>query len=96
MAMIQPQVGNWYRRIDRRLLEVVAINQDDATVDIQYFDGTIAELDLDAWHALELEAAPPPEDWSGPLDLDQPDIAELRDAQVRGWQDPMTFVDQLD
>ncbi len=94
--MIFPQVGSWYRRVDKRLFEVVAIDADEGTVELQYFDGTIAELDFEAWHQLELCTAAPPEDWSGSVDMDPMDNAELRDTARRAWQDPLILVDQLD
>ena len=94
--MIYPQVGSWYRRLDGRLFEVVAIDDEELTVEIQHFDGTIGELDFDLWHGLELEHAAAPEDYSGPLDLDRPEIRELRGVAGLGWHDPLEFVDSLD
>lgn len=73
MASPQPSVGNWYR-MEGDLFEVVAIDDDDATIEIQYFDGTVEEMDLEDWeaHCTEraLEASDPPEDWSGSVDVE--------------------------
>jgi len=74
MASPQPNVGSWYRLEGGELFEVVAIDDDDATVEIQYFDGTVEEMDLDEWNAhcdeRALQAADPPEDWSGSVDVE--------------------------
>lgn len=95
-GVIYPQVGSWYRRLDGRLFEVVAVDDEELTVELQDFDGTIGEVDFDRWHGMELERAAAPEDYSGPLDLDRPELRELRGVAGLGWHDPMEFVDYLD
>ena len=95
-GVIYPDVGSWYRRLDGRLFEVVAVDDEALTVELQYFDGTIGEMDFDLWHGLELEPAAAPEDYSGPLDLDRPELRELRGVSGLGWHDPMEIVDRLD
>jgi len=64
-----PDIGEWYRIRGGELLEVVAIDEDDGTIEVQYFDGTVEELDLADWQAQrtkgEIEDAEAPEDWSG-------------------------------
>jgi hypothetical protein len=74
MASPRPSVGSWYRLEGEELFEVVAIDDDDATIEIQYFDGTVEEMDLEEWDAhceeRALEAADPPEDWSGSVDVE--------------------------
>jgi hypothetical protein len=73
MAYPQPAVGNWYR-LNGETFEVVAVDEDDRTIEIQYFDGTVEEMDLEDWESQceerALEAAEPPEDWSGSVDVE--------------------------
>ncbi|MGH8226718.1 MAG: DUF6763 family protein [Steroidobacteraceae bacterium] len=73
MASPRPIVGHWYR-MEGGLFEVVAIDDDDATVEIQYFDGTVEEMDLEDWEAHceehTLETADAPEDWRGSVDVE--------------------------
>ncbi len=95
-GVIFPQVGNWYRRVDDRLFEVVAIDEMARTAEIQYFDGTISELDFDSWHELELEPAAAPEDWTGAVDIDQQEIPELKEQIRHNWQDPLELLDHID
>ena len=41
-----PAIGKWYLdNGDKQLFEIVAIDDDDETIEIQYFDGAIEELD---------------------------------------------------
>lgn len=69
MADLDPIVGNWYQDLETQTeFEVVAFDEDAQTVEIQYFDGEVEELDLDAWYEMVLEPIEPPEDWSGPFD----------------------------
>lgn len=74
MSDVDPIIGNWYRNQETgNDFEVVAIDEDAQTIEIQYFDGELEELDLDAWYELPLEAIEAPEDWSGPFDAMEPD-----------------------
>jgi hypothetical protein len=67
--MHAPQVGHWYQRTDRpQPFHVVATNQADQTVDIEYFDGTVDEWPLSHWHGLDIEETGAPPDSSGALD----------------------------
>lgn len=67
-------VGNWYRRLDKgQEFQVVAIEDDGQTIELQRFDGDLEVVELDDWLELELEMIEPPEDWTGPVDDLQPD-----------------------
>ena len=75
MAAPQPSIGDWYRQKEGgALFEVVARDDDDGTIEIQYFDGTVEEMDIEDWESQwddgALESAEPPEDWSGSVDVE--------------------------
>jgi hypothetical protein len=74
MPAPQPVIGAWYRQTGGASFEIVAIDEDDATIEIQYFDGTVEELDLEDWNTQWdeglLEAAEAPEDFSGSIDVE--------------------------
>ena len=95
MATPQPAIGDWYRSSGGALFEVVALDDDDGTIEIQYFDGTVEEMDIEDWEAQwedgALEAAEAPEDWSGSVDVEPTDdgrgsgsdsLAEVRDLRA--------------
>lgn len=73
---IQPEVGEWYR-LQESLFEVVAVDDDDHTIEVQHFDGTIEEMDHDDWTQLvadgALQAAEAPDDSSGSMDGEDED-----------------------
>jgi hypothetical protein len=75
MNFIKPSVGQWYRGTTNELFEVVAIDEEDQTIEVQYFDGSITEMDFDSWNEQlldnDIEAADAPEDWTGSIDIDR-------------------------
>ena len=50
-ALCNPEVGLWYRDIDNRLFEVVALENEDA-IEVQYYDGDVSEYDRESWDLL--------------------------------------------
>lgn len=51
IALCNPEVGLWYRDIDNRLFEVVALESEDA-IEVQYYDGDVTEFDRESWDLL--------------------------------------------
>jgi hypothetical protein len=74
MAAALPNIGDWYRLDGGESFEVVAFDADDGTIEIQYADGAVEEMELEDWTASaeekRLAEAEPPEDWSGSPDAD--------------------------
>ena len=64
-----PEIGKWYENTEGVTLEVVALDNEDGTVEVQFYDGTVEEYDLETWNSMLLLSADAPEDWSGSLDL---------------------------
>jgi len=62
----EPVVGQWYRDIDNRVFEVVAL--DDDSIEIQFFDGDVEELEMEIWQELAVIVIAEPNDSSGPFD----------------------------
>ncbi len=78
-----PEVGSWYRRLDRpQPFQVVAYDEDEETVDIEYFDGTLDEWPISHWQSLPIEPCAPPEDWTGPFDNIEEEGPLLSDARL--------------
>ena len=96
-----PEVGQWYRVQDRESFVVVAIDEDPGEaedgIEIQYFDGTLEELDHREWSTLGAQPVAAPEDYSGALDLGaQSDAGIGLIAEDEGtWVDPLNFVERL-
>ena len=83
-----PIIDSWYHQAEKaqRFL-VTAIDEHSDTVEIQYFDGTLDEIELATWYALDVELVEAPEDWTGPVDIE--DLASV-DAEMstEDWQSP--------
>jgi hypothetical protein len=90
-----PIIGDWYRGPTGELFEVVAIDNDDRTIEIQYFDGTLEEYDQDTWNVQTITEADAPEDWTGSVDVDQEDYdVEAETPHNAAWTAPSEFLDR--
>lgn len=47
-------VGALYEDTDGLRFEVTDFDVDEGTIDVRYDDGTMGEIDIDAWYELEL------------------------------------------
>jgi len=95
MATHFPAIGNWFRRPDGNIFEVVAVDEDDGTVEIQQFDGTIGEVEIENWPQMLLIEISAPEDWSGSVDMDPEDFAGRSENDMpNGFHDPLAFLDK--
>ena len=52
MLLQIPDIGEWHQDQAGNRFEVVAVDEDDRTIEIQHFDGTIEELDFVTWDHL--------------------------------------------
>ncbi|MCI0506316.1 MAG: hypothetical protein L0Z73_09440 [Gammaproteobacteria bacterium] len=90
---IDPIVGNWYAHLDKgQRFTVTALNEEDATVELQHFDGDIEELSLNDWYDLDIELSDEPENWSGAMDIAEIDDfgTEVTDTSRDDWSAPLT------
>ncbi|HEC19275.1 MAG TPA: hypothetical protein ENI97_08015 [Gammaproteobacteria bacterium] len=72
---ITPAVGNWYQGADQQQFEVVALDEDEGVIEIQYFDGELDEVEFDVWSQMGVEAIAPPEEWGAAYDdLERDDL----------------------
>lgn len=92
-----PTIGRWYRRPNGQLFEVVAVDEDDETIEVQFFDGTIDEIDIETWANLLVENVAAPEDWTGSFDMDPDDFSGAEEGELPvGYHDPLDFLDKPD
>lgn len=94
MTSPSPIIGAWYSRRGA-LFEVVAIDREDGTVEVQHFDGTLDEIDLETWAEQEFEEAEAPDDWTGSVDIEPEDYETEREVPVvSAWSDPLMCLDR--
>lgn len=75
---LNPAIDQWYQAEKGDLLRIVAVDGD--LIEVQYFDGSVEELDVDTWRDMDIELAEEPEDWTGPFDDIEAD--DLGDAEL--------------
>ena len=84
---LTPEVGQWYGHLDKgQKFEVVAYDPDERAVEVQYFDGSVEEYDLEEWFELDIETVAAPENWTGPLDDVEPDELEDQGSDLEPGQ----------
>ena len=94
MAVLYPVIGQWFSRPNGTMFEVVDVDEDGGTVELQQFDGTIDEVDLENWPDMLLVEVSAPEDWSGSVDMDPEDFLGRNNGEIpQGYHDPLDFLD---
>jgi hypothetical protein len=88
---LDPRINQWYAHRDKgQRFFVLAVDEDESTVDIQHFDGDIEELSLNEWRNLPIDLSEEPENWSGALDIaEQDDLGTgVTDTSADDWSEP--------
>ena len=87
MATItDPVIERWYKDVENNLqFKVVAIDEDNDIMSVQYINGEIGEYDKESWYHSTFDYIEAPEDWSAPYgNLEADDL---------GYSDPDTHLD---
>jgi hypothetical protein len=75
-------LGQWYLREDtQEMFQVIEDDEQSGTIRVQLFDGSLDEIDTESWRALSPVPIAPPEDWTGPLDVESADFEEWTDEE---------------
>ena len=84
----EPVRGQWYENLEEEeSFRVLSVDEDSERVEIEYLDGDIEEIDIEAWHEMDLEPIQEPEGWSAADDEDEEDEAEDEDEDDDDWDD---------
>ncbi len=68
----EPVPGQWYENLEEEeSFRVLSVDEDSELLEIEYLDGDIEEIDLEAWHEMDLERIEEPEGWSESDDEDE-------------------------
>ena len=80
----EPIIGRWYKNKESadEIFEIVAIDNDENLIEIQYFDGQIGELELDIWKESRIIEVAEPEDWSGAYELSKEDLSDYKSEVI--------------
>jgi hypothetical protein len=73
----EPVPGQWYENLEEEeSFRVLSVDEDSELIEIEYLDGDIEEIDLEAWHEMDLERTDEPEGWSEPEEDEDEDEDE--------------------
>lgn len=89
-----PTVGGWYKNEDGVSFEVLSIDEEDNSIEVQYFDGLIDLIPAERWAELKpRHRAAPAEDW--PLASDGTVLAPVEEENARRgpWSGPLDCPD---
>lgn len=90
-----PDIGHWYKNQEySSVFEVVALDDAEGYVEIQYFAGEIEEVDLETWYELDLKKIPAPEDCTGPFELSKEDLGYSDETiHPEDWSGPLIDIE---
>ncbi|MGH8327287.1 MAG: DUF6763 family protein [Steroidobacteraceae bacterium] len=82
----EPVPGQWYENLEEEeSFRVLAVDEDSELVEIEYLDGDIEEIDIEAWHEMDLEQTQEPEGWAA--SAKQEDGEEEEDEEEKEDED---------
>ena len=75
-GQVSAEISHWYRPTEsQNLFEVVNIDFEEQSIEIQYFDGSVEDIGFSVWKALIPVEIAPPEDWTGAYEFERADPA---------------------
>jgi len=98
-TITDPKIGSWYKDVENDLtFKVVAIEESEETIEVQYLNGDIGEYDNDSWYNSTFDFIEAPEDWSAPFDdIESDDLGYSDpDTHKNPDQEDMNISDMLD
>ncbi len=98
-TITDPKIGSWYKDVENDLtFKVVALEETDATIEVQYVNGDIGEYDTDSWYSSTFDFIEAPEDWSAPFDeIETDDLGYSdTDTHIKPDQEDINISDILD
>ncbi len=99
MAAVLPPppavIGEWYQDlVENHYFEVVAVDAQSGTIEIQYLDGEVSEIDQEYWPEMALQPASPPEDASAAFEMSMPDDNWNSDTTAsNNWNNPLNQIE---
>lgn len=85
------KIGNWYRTTTGRLFEVVS--RDTDTIEVQYDDGDLEELDQESWRDIQPVPSSPPASALLPFDIDYDEDLETNRHSLSDLLGDIEFTD---
>jgi len=82
-TITDPVIGHWYKDAENSLtFKVVAIDDNDDSIEVQYSNGDLGEYDNEAWYGSTIYYIEAPQDWSAPFDDLETDDLDYGDDEL--------------
>ncbi len=96
-TITDPVIDRWYKDLENNyMFKVVAIDEDEDTIDVQYHSGEIGEYDRESWYGSTFDYIEEPEDWSAPFEVEEDDLGYSDPDDHRNNGDTLNFEDYLE
>lgn len=79
-------VGEWYKKPNGRRFEIIALDEDNQLVEIEYFDRTVEEISATEWQTLGAMMSEPPIEYTAEPHQESADYGvALEDQHPDAW-----------
>ncbi len=97
-TIADPVIGRWFKDVENDLtFKVVAIDENDDAIEVQYLNGDIGEYDKDSWYNSTFDYIEEPDDWSAPYEVETDDLGYSDpDIHMKPDQEDLDISDYLD
>ncbi|MGZ5049698.1 MAG: DUF6763 family protein [Methylobacter sp.] len=97
-TVADPIIGSWYKDVENNLtFKVIAVEESDDSIEVQYLNGDIGEYDHDSWYSSTFDYIEDPEDWTAPFDdLETDDLGYSDPDEHRPNPEDLDIEDYLD
>ena len=98
MSNVNPILQEWYQDVaSGRTFRIVALDEENDSIEVQYFNGDIGEFDFSSWEESVFAPIEAPEDWSAAYDDLEIDDLGYSDPDLHGRDaQDITLDDLLD
>ena len=96
MSNVTPILQEWYQDLaSGRTFRIVALDEENDSIEIQYYNGDIGEFDFSSWEDSVFTPIEAPEDWSAPYDDLETDDLGYSDPDMHGRDSHDITLDDL-
>lgn len=92
---LDPLIDQWYRHRDKgQQFYVTATDMENDAIEVQHFGGDLEEFTFGEWMDLDIELSEEPENWSGAIDIGDPDDygTGITDTGKPDWDEPLVEI----
>jgi hypothetical protein len=84
----EPVPGQWYENLEEEeSFRVLSVDEDSELIEIEYLDGDIEEIDIEAWHEMDLELTKEPEGWAESDEDEDEEEEEEEEEEDEDWDE---------